>query len=490
MKKSGWIVLPAAFFLIVNYSISSVKVLFFSKLLYFLFLITLFFFLRKFDISKMLKILVGGISLIIFSYGLIQKFVLFPIYLNHFKPGDNFYSQAIIERIKSGRIFSLFRLPTLYAIICAVLILFIFHYLLKSSKNKTYWSLLLVLGLINLVLTQSFGGLIYLSVGILIYLLLLGILKFKYLAPILMIFFLFFSITIALRYSEAKKLSPITLRFSNWIQAARAISSSPFWGVGLGNYESMVSYFTRSDEAKSIYAHNFFLQFFAETGVIVPFFLILSLIFSRKKLKPENPGETETVLYVSVFFILLTYNLIDIGFYFFSAGIAAVIVLSQLYPYPVGPDRYGNKRKIILNLAVLTLLSALLVVEAVSENYRIKGDLLLDQNDYIEAEMNYKKSSGINPFNFKVMMKYGFMNYFKNNAEEAEKYLDRTLNLYPDSSYAHYWKSKIEANKGHLMNAFFHASHAYRKNPLDSRYRTWYVEIKNYLETSLKQVNQ
>ncbi len=487
MKKGGWIVLPAAFLLIINYSISSVKILFFSKLLYFLFLITLFYFLRRFDISKILKILVGGISLIIFSYGIIQKFVFFPIYLNSFKPEDNFYSQAIIERIKSGRIFSLFRLPTLYAIICAVFILFIFHYLLKSSKNKIYWSLLLTLGLINLVLTQSFGGLIYLSVGILIYLLLMGILKFKYLAPVLMIFFLFFSITIALRYSEAKKLAPITLRFSNWVQAARAISSSPFWGVGLGNYESMVSYFTHSYEAKSIYAHNFFLQFFAETGIIIPFFLVLLFIFSRKKLKPENPREKETVLYISVFFILLTYNLIDIGFYFFSAGIAAVVVLSQLYPYP---DRDRNKRKITLNLAVLAMLSALLVVEAVSENYRIQGDVLYDQKYYSEAEINYKKSFRINPFNFKVMMKYGSMNYLKNNAEEAEKYLDRTLNLYPDSSFALYWKSKIEARKGHLMNAFFHASHAYRKNPLDSRYQQWYMEIKNYLEESLKQVNQ
>jgi len=482
--------LPAAFLLFINYSISSVKILFFSKLIYFLFLITLFFLLRKFDISKILKILVGGVSLIIFSYGIIQKFVLFPIYLNSFNAEDNFFSQAIIERIKSGRIFSLFRLPTLYAIICAVFILFIFHYLLKSSKNKIYWSLLLILGLINLVLTQSFGGLIYLSVGILIYLFLLGILKLKYLAPVLMIFFLFFSIIIALRFSEAKKLEPISLRFSNWVQAARAISSSPFWGVGLGNYESMVSYFTQSDEAKSIYAHNFFLQFFAETGIIFPFFLVLLLIFSRKKLKPENPREKETVLYISVFFILVTYNLIDIGFYFFSAGIAAVVVLSQLYPYSAHPDRDRNKRKIKLNLAALTLLSTLLVVEAVSENYRIQGDLLMNQKYYNEAETNYKKSFRINPYNFKVMMKYGFMNLSKNNAEEAEKYLDRTLNFYPDSSFAHYWKSKIEAKKGHLMNAFFHASHAYRKNPLDSRYQQWYLEIKNYLEDRLRQVNQ
>ncbi len=499
MKKSGWVSFPAAFFLIINFSISSVKILFFSRVVYFLFLITLFFFLRKFTISKILKTLVGGISFIIFTYGIIQKFVLFPIYLNNFTPGDNFYSQAIIERIKSGRIFAFFRLPTLYAIICALLILFIFHYLLKSSKKKTwtlffvlFWAFLLVLGLINLVLTQSFGGLIYLSVGILIYLFLSGILKFKFLAPILMTLFLFFSITVALRYSEAKKFEPITLRFSNWVQATRAISSSPFWGVGLGNYESTVSYFTRSYEAKSIYAHNFFLQFFAETGIIIPLFLILLLIFSRKKIIPSNPREKETVLYISVFFILLTYNLMDIGFYFFSAGIAAVIVLSQLYPCPAYPEKCRNKRKLKFNLAALALLSTLLVVEAVSENYRIKGDLLMnmDQKNYAEAEINYKKSSGINPYNFKVLMGYGSMIFSRGDPMEAEKYLDRALILYPDASFAHYRKSKLELKKGHLFNAFFHASHAYRKNPLDSRYKKWYLEMKNYLENRSRQVNQ
>jgi O-antigen ligase len=350
----------------------------------------------------------------------------------------------------------------------------------------------LVLGLINLVLIQSFGGLIYLSVGILIYMFLSGILKFKFLAPILMTLFLFFSITVALRYSEAKKFEPITLRFSNWVQASRAISSSPFWGVGLGNYESSVSYFTRSYEAKSIYAHNFFLQFFAETGIIIPFFLILLLIFSRKKLIPANPRERETVLYISVFFILLTYNLIDIGFYFFSAGIAAVIVLSQLYPCPAHPEKCRNKRNLKLNLAALTLLSTLMVVESVSENYRIKGDLLMnmDRNNDAEAEIYYKKSSGINPYNFKVLMKYGSMNFSKGKPVEAEKYLDRALTLYPDASFAHYWKSKLELKKGHLFHAFFHASHAYQKNPLDSRYKKWYLEMKNYLENRIRQVDQ
>lgn len=475
--------LPVAFFLIVNFSISSVKILFLIRITYFLFLISLFILLRKFNLDKILKTIAGGISLIIFSYGIIQKFVLFPIYLKNLQPEDNFYSQAIIKRIESGRIFALFRLPTLYAIICAILILFIFHYLLKSRKNKISWTFLLTLGLVNLILTQSFGGIIYLSVGILTYLFLSGIVKFKYLAPILMIFFLFFSITIAFRYTEAKKMEPLTLRFSNWVQAARAIKSNPFYGVGLGNYESKVSYFTRRYEARSIYAHNFFLQFTAETGIFIPFFLLLILILSRKKLKPDNPRGTDKVLYISVFFTLFSYNLTDIGFYFFSAGLAGVVILSQIYPIK-------TKRKFKLNLLVLALLSVLMAIEAVSSDYCKEGDFSLNQKKYLKAESSYKKSFGINPFNFKSLGGYAFLKFSMNNYSESEKYLDRVLTIYPDSSFAHYWMSKVELKKGHLFKAFFHASRAYQKNKLDSNFQMWYQGIKNSLENRISQVSQ
>lgn len=476
MKKSGWILLPAAFFLLINFSISSVKLLFFTRLIYFLFLISLFFFLRRFDISKILKAVVGGISIVVFSYGILQKFVLFPIYLERFKPGDNFYSLAVISRIQSGRIFSIFRLPTLYAIICAVLILFLFHYMLRAPllKYKVLWGLLLLPGLFNLVLTQSFGGIIYLTAGLLAYLLLSGILKLKYLAPVLMTLVLFLSITIALRFQEARKLEPVKLRFSNWVQAVRAFSAGPFWGVGLGNYESSVSFFTHHDEARSIYAHNFFLQFTAETGIIIPLFLLLLLFLSRKKLKPRVKNDNETVLHISIFLILLTYNLIDIGFYFFPAGLAGVIALSRIYP--------SENREFKLNLVVLVLLAALLSLNALSENYRGEGDLLMNQGYAADAEINYKKSITVNPFNFKTLMAYSKLELSRNDLEKAEKKLARSLDIYPDSSFSHFLMSEIQLKKGHLVQAFFHAAHAHQKNIIDSTCQNWYLEIKKHLE--------
>lgn len=501
MKKSGWVVLPAAFFLLINFAVSPVKILFFSRLIYFSFLSLLFLILRRFSLDRILPPIVGGISFILFFYGIIQKFVLFPYYLTRVIPGDNFYSQALVTRIKSGRIFSLFALPTLYAIICTVLIIFIFHYFLTSTdkKNKTFWGLLLAAGLFNLILTQSFGGVLYFSMGILLYLLLSGILKFRYLAPVLMVLSLFLFIIIALRFSEAKELEPVKLRWSNWAQASRIIQSAPFWGVGLGNYEAKISYYTLASEAKSMYAHNFFLQFLAETGFIIPCVLLLSILVRRKKLKPGH--YKDKIIYISVFLVILFYNTIDIGFYFFSAGISAAIALSQVYPKR-GPHpqpgiaaetimKEGKKIMPWIDLRLkmmmmgFALLCLLMVGESISQNHRKTADFLYAQNDYENARQYYRKSFKINPFNYNSLVKYAEICFRFGSFREAEKYLDRALKLYPDLSLANYLKSQLRYKRNNYFESYYYSTVAYYKNKLNAQYRQWFELIKQNLEQHL-----
>ncbi len=479
LKRSGWAIVPAAFFFAVNFSLSPVKILFFSRLTYFLFLLSLFLLLRNFNLNKILKPVVGGISCILFAYGLIQKFFLFPFYLKTLSLDENFYSQAVITRIKSGRIFSLFALPTLYAIVCAVLILFIFHYLLKSTfkKARIFWALLLVLGMSNLVLTQSFGGILYLSVGISLFLILAGILNLKYMPAVVIVLALFFFLIIGLRFSEARELEPVKLRLSNWHQAVRMIESSPFWGVGPGNYESEISYFTRPGEARSMYAHNFFLQFTAESGILVTLFILLSPFFFKRKLEIKDCRDK--VVYISAFLILIFYNLIDIGFYFFSAGIAGSICLSQIYLKD--KDRF----KLNINIAVLVLLSLLLLAENISDTYQKRADFWLNQKDYVEAGNNYKISLKINKFNIRSLVGCAAVHYFQKDFTNAEYYLDRVLAIHPGAAYANYLKSKIQMQRGRYFSAFYHAQAAYDKNRINRQSRKWYETIKDKLQVEL-----
>ncbi len=483
MKKSGWLALPAAFFLLVNFSVSPVKILFAKQSVFWFFLISLFLILRKFSLERILPPIIGGVSFIIFFYGIIQKYVLFPYYLTKVTPEDNFYSQALITRIQSGRIFSLFTLPTLYAIICSVLLIFIFHYLLTPGKKRTkiFWIFLLLAGVFNLVLTQSFGGVLCFSAGILVYSLMAGILKFRYLAPVLMVLSLFFFITIALRFSEARELEPIKLRLTNWSQAFRMIGSSPFWGVGLGNYEARVSSFTLSPDAKSIYAHNFFLQFTAETGFFIPLFLLLLLAISWKKLKPGRYKEKKP--YITILLVILLYNIIDIGLYFFTVGIAVTVALSQVYPQKQETRMAKWSLKPAMNTIAFVLLGLLLLVESLSENYRKTADFLEAQKDYENAQHYYEKSFQINPYNYNALVKYAEIRFRFNFPGEAEKYLDRALKLYPDFAAAHYLKSQLELKKEHLLHSFYHAAAAYNKYKPNDRYRQWFDFIKLNLET-------
>lgn len=480
MKKSGWLLLPAAFFLVVNFAASSVKILFFSRLIYFSFLFLLFLILRRFSLDKILPPIVGGVSFILFFYGIIQKFVLFPYYLTQVTPGDNFYSRALFTRIKSGRVFSLFALPTLYAIICTILIIFIFHYLFtaKGKKIKVLWALLLAAGLFNLVLTQSFGGFLYFSTGILLYLLLSRILKLKYLVPILMTLSLFLFIITVLRFSEAKELEPVKLRWSNWAQAGRTIQSAPFWGVGLGNYEARISYYTLRGEAKSRYAHNFFLQFLAETGLIIPCILLLFILARGKKLKPvDDKGK---IVYISVFLVSLLYNAIDIGFYFFSAGIAAAIALSQVYPKP--PDKDIKLKLMMIGAALLCLL---MLVESISRDRQKSADIFYALNDYENARQYYRKSFKINPFNYNSLVKYAEVCCRFNKFEEAEKYLAKALKLYPDLSLANYLQSQIKFRRKNLFESYYYSTAAYYKNKLNPQYKQWFEFLRQNLEKLL-----
>jgi hypothetical protein len=103
--ESGWKFFPAAFFLLVNFSASGVKPLFFLRLAYFLFLLALFFFFRRLDLKRILAPISAGIAALVFLYGIVQKFILFPLILGQPESATSFYTQATRLRVASGRIF-------------------------------------------------------------------------------------------------------------------------------------------------------------------------------------------------------------------------------------------------------------------------------------------------------------------------------------------------------------------------------------------------
>ncbi|MEN8152893.1 MAG: O-antigen ligase family protein [Acidobacteriota bacterium] len=476
MTSRVFYIFLSLFFLIINFSVSDIKINFFQRALFFIFFLVLFLFFRTINLNRILPILTGSISTLIFIYGVVQKYILFPIYLNQLNSGTTEFSKAILVRIKSGRIFSVFQLPTLYTFICSILLLIIFHYLLKSfsTRAKIFWGILFILGFYNLILTQSFAGVVYLLIGFPVYLKLSGYLSFKYLAPGIMVILMFLFIITGLRFSEAKKFDPAKLRISNWSQAARIIETTPFFGIGLGNYETKVPGYIYPGEAHSIYSHNFILQFVAEGGIFLSLFLLSLLLIFRKKIRPAWSEENK--LYISILIIVIIYNMIDIGIYFFAPALIFVITLSQLYP-----KEHQNLKIVIPFIILLSLLHLSLFF---SSNYQKEANINLSYKNIKGSEEKFLKSLKFNPFNYKSLLGLSTIKYLKGENEEADKFLKRTINLNHSIPFAHFMRSKILYSQRKLFSSLFHSFKAYSLNRENYEYKKWYLFLEKNLRAN------
>lgn len=449
------------------------KGLFFLRLAYFALLLALFFLLRRARLERILAPISGGIALILFSYGIFQKYAVFPMILEQFDPGPSFYVNALRGRVVSGRIFAIFPLPTLYALVCGLLLIFIIHFLYRArGLARIFWGGLFFLGAFNLILTQSFGGILFFTVGILFYLFAIKKFSAKNLAPLLMVLALVLFLVTALRFSDAREMAPAKLRFANWAQAGRLIAQAPLLGVGLGNYETAVTPQVRPNEPPSIYAHNFFLQMSAETGL--PMFLLLAIICLpwlqanlSRFLIPEN------ALFASACVLLLFFNVFDVGNYFFASGISFAVVLSQVArkEAPLRP----------LHVAVVVLPAAVLLLQAMAAGRQQAGDLWLNRQEPRRAETLYRASLKLDPHSYRPWLGLAHIAWENNDFPEAEKRLEKVLRIFPGQAFANYRISQIAQHRGAYLTALVHARRAAVANKRNSEYQRWYEHIQGNL---------
>ncbi len=456
--------------MLLNFSISDVKYLFFLRLIYFSLLVALFFLCRRFRLERVLAPISAGIALIVFTYGIVQKFVLFPWILSQAGTGPSFYTQTLRARVASGRIFAIFPLPTLYAMVCGLLLIFIIHYFFRAgSWRRFFWFLLFVLGCFNLVLTQSFGGIIFFTLALFFYLFISGIFKIRYLAPLGMFLFLVFFIVVAMRFPEARELAPARLRFSNWQQAGRVIAAAPLWGVGLGNYETAVPAHVRSGEPASVYAHNFILQLAAESGIPL---LLLLLVITLPFLWQNRAGflDPRNALFASACILILLFNIFDVGNYFFAAGISFAIVFSQLFVRP-GRVRPGL-------IAALALLAGLLLVNEASSSQQRTADLWLGWQDPVQAGTHYRRALELNPYAYRSWLGLAHIAWQKKDFPEAERILKRVLHIFPGQPYANFLLSQAAQRRGAYLTALALSRQAAAADKQNKKYQRWHEFIQ------------
>jgi len=477
--KSSWYFLPAAFFLLLNYLFSSVKYDFIKTFIYFSFLIIIFLLFRKINLNKISKLIIITISFPIFIYGLIQRFFLFPYYLTIIKQDNSYFTNAIISRIKTGRIFSIFSLPTLYTFVISILIIFIVHFLIKSKKKeRVLWLILLILAILNLIFAQSLGGIIYLSIGLLTYFYFEKLINKRIIYIIGLLTFAILLITLAMRFGHIKSANPISLRISHWEQTIRIINDNKLIGIGLGNFKDIIPKYHKTGEADSIYSHNFILQSISELGI--PFFitfLTLTIIFLKKNIKKILSSNLS--VYISCLPIIIIYNLIDIGIYLFSAGIITSIILSQ-----ININKKKNLKK-STNIAVVIFLlitSTYLILVNVSDYYQKNGDFLKSQKKYNSALKNYDLGLKFNPFNYKTYISEADLYFRLNHLNKSKTLIQKALRLNNINSYSNYLLSLIEIKNKNYIDSLYYARLALEFNNSNKRYRKWYETLRNKIK--------
>ncbi|MEW5951019.1 MAG: O-antigen ligase family protein [Elusimicrobiota bacterium] len=163
---------------------------------------------------------------------------------------------------------------------------------LKNSNTLAFYSILaggLALKLGNYYLALAFGILILVSKSV-------GAIIAVFCAALLYAFdrkaffeikankFLFFAVFIMI-FVSILSIDPSSIRdrLNWWKSALLMIKESPLYGWGTGSFAYVSGAFAGKESLKSVYAHNHYLEFAAENGIITALLWFYFLIFIVKK---------------------------------------------------------------------------------------------------------------------------------------------------------------------------------------------------------------
>jgi putative inorganic carbon (hco3(-)) transporter len=255
--------------------------------------------------EKIRKRYIAGIltcGILISILALYQYFIGFS-HLRNFINTQSITSPFVLDYLRQKRVFFPFVTPGIlagYLIMVAPLVLL--------YKNRIWLSIPL---LCALFLTASLGAFISLFLAALFYVLLKR--GFKKTRGILLLgLALFIPLVFFMRIASGKgHLSPlfsVFMRISYWHDTLAIIKTHPFLGVGLGNFNLIYSR----------YAHNSFLQFWAEAGLlgITSLLWLIYAILKNSVGKLKNiADDKETLVLITCLATFAFHNLCDFSFF-------------------------------------------------------------------------------------------------------------------------------------------------------------------------------
>ena len=245
-------------------------------------------------------IIFSGIAVSCFA--IYQYFFGFRHLLNYLVK-QNIVDPFVLDYVMSRRTFFPFVSPNILGGFVAMTMP-----LALACKHKLW--IILPLG-VTLLLTKSLSALFALFLGLMIYLYLQKKINKKMIILLCGIFaslMMIFMIRTAYQKEYLQPFYSITRRLGYWEDTLMLIKLHPFVGVGLGNFNLMESRF----------AHNFYLQLWAEAGIL-PFIAFFWLIGSVLKCDIRNIKESfqknQMVVLVTAIEIFLIDNFLNFSFF-------------------------------------------------------------------------------------------------------------------------------------------------------------------------------
>jgi len=241
-------------------------------------------------------------GILISILALYQYFIGFA-HLRNLINSQHITSPFVLDYLRQKRVFFPFVTPGILAGYLTMIAPLVLLY------KKRIWLAIPLFAAI--LLTASLGAFIGLSLAALVYVLLKNDFK-KSRIIFLLGLILLIPLVFLMRYTSGKEhLSPmfsVFMRLNYWHDTIQVIKLHPFIGIGLGNFNL----------AYSRYAHNSFLQFWAEAGLIglasLIWFIYAILTNSINKLKSLS-SDQETLVLITCLSAFIFHNLWDFSFF-------------------------------------------------------------------------------------------------------------------------------------------------------------------------------
>ncbi|OGF64525.1 MAG: hypothetical protein A2Y62_06735 [Candidatus Fischerbacteria bacterium RBG_13_37_8] len=283
----------------------------------------------------------------------------------------------------------------------------------------------------------------------------------------------------------------IQMRLGNWTIAYKIIKNYPLWGVGIGNLHIFYPRYMTANDIETKYAHNFFLQFPAETGFagFLLLLVILSLfLISIVNVYKNKPVSTLTWACITSFLIFLAYSAIDISLYFPSIGFFGILCASlyffeykkQTAQQLASPLLLTPLLKIILfSLTVIPLLYCIKIHYTQSTFERSIDEL--KRGNISKATLSLEHYLDYFPTDIAAASLLLNTSKYQSVLEDRIDTYHKTLLYCPFSPRIHYMTGSLNMNDRFYYNAFINFSISHQLYPAKYLYNQAYKDSLNMM---------